>query len=100
MTANRVILEALATKRCLSAFYNGTQFRLAPHVLYTRRDMVYLDAVPILKNDAPPREEKMATFKVEALSDTKLLEDSFDVSVVYEPWNEKYRGMTLFSVPD
>lgn len=100
MTANRVILEAIATKYCLKAAYNGTQFLLAPHILFTRRDLVYLDAVPILKNGAPPREVKMATFKVDGMSDIALADQAFEISPLYEPWQEKYRDKTLFSVPE
>ncbi len=100
MTANRVILEAIATKRCLTGSYNGTLFVLAPHILYTRRDLVYLDAVPVSKNGAPPREPKMATFKVDGMSDIDLAEEPFEVSCLYEPWLEKYRDKTLFSVPE
>jgi len=100
MLANRVILEAIATKHCLKAGYNGTSFILAPHILYTRRDLVYLDAVPFMKNDAPPREEKMATFKVDGMSDIELAEEVFEPSLLFEPWQDKYRDTTLFSVPE
>ncbi|MBU6253270.1 MAG: hypothetical protein KGN98_08770 [Alphaproteobacteria bacterium] len=100
MTTNRTILEAIATKRCLTASYNGTAFLLAPHILYTRIDLVYLDAVPITKNGAPPREVKMATFKVDGMSDIALADDEFELSPLYEPWQEKYRDKTLFSVPE
>lgn len=100
MTANRTILESIALKRCLTAAYNGTDFVLAPHILYTRRDLVYLDAVPLFKNQAPPREEKMATFKVDGMSDIALAETPFVVSPLYQPWLDKYRDTTLFAVPD
>jgi hypothetical protein len=80
--------------------YNGTAFLLAPHILYTRLDLIYLDAVPITKNGAPPREVKMATFKVDGMSDIELTDVPFDVSPLYEPWQDKYRDKTLFSVPE
>ncbi|MFM7028678.1 MAG: hypothetical protein ACKOXK_08400 [Chakrabartia sp.] len=100
MTANRTILEAIALKKCLTARYNGTSFVLAPHILYTRRDLVYLDAVALFKNEAPPREEKMATFKVDGMSDIALTDIGFDVSALYAPWLDKYRDTTLFAVPE
>ena len=98
MLANRVILEAIATKHCLKAGYNGTTFILAPHILYTRRDLVYLDAVPFMKNDAPPREEKIATFKVDGMADIAMADGEFSICPLFEPYLEKYRGTTLFSV--
>ncbi|RJT22649.1 hypothetical protein D5I55_12535 [Chakrabartia godavariana] len=98
MTANRAILEAIATKRPLTSTYNGTSFVLAPHILYTRRDLVYLDAVPLSKNGAPPREEKMATFKVDGMADIAIADGDFPISALFESYLEKYRGTTLFSV--
>jgi len=98
MTTNRAILEAIATKRVLSSTYNGTAFILAPHILYTRRDLVYLDAVPIAKNGAPPSEEKIATFKVDGMADIAMADGTFSICPLFEPYLEKYRGTTLFSV--
>ncbi len=98
MTTNRAILEAIATKRVLFSTYNGTAFILAPHILYTRRDLVYLDAVPIAKNGAPPREEKIATFKVDGMADIAMADGTFSICPLFEPYLEKYRGTTLFSV--
>ncbi|OYT94539.1 MAG: hypothetical protein CFE49_17680 [Pseudomonas sp. PGPPP3] len=98
MTTNRAILEAIATKRVLSSTYNGTAFILAPHIIYTRRDLVYLDAVPIAKNGAPPREEKIATFKVDGMADIAMADGTFSICPLFEPYLEKYRGTTLFSV--
>jgi hypothetical protein len=98
MTTNRAILEAIATKRVLSSTYNGTAFILAPHILYTRRDLVFLDAVPISKNGAPPREEKIATFKVDGMADIAMADGTFSICPLFEPYLEKYRGTTLFSV--
>lgn len=100
MTANRAILEAIALKKCLTGTYNGTTFLLAPHILYTRRDLVYLDAVPLLKNANPPRELKMATFKVDGMADIALADEPFFVSELFDPRLEKYVGTTLFSVSD
>ena len=100
MSANRIILEAIATKQCLTAGYNGTTFILAPHILYTRRDLVYLDAVPLAKNGALPREVKMATFKVDGMTDIALAQEAFEISPLFEPWQDKYRDTTLFAVPD
>lgn len=42
----------------------------------------------------------MATFKVDGMSDIELTDAPFDVSPLYEPWQEKYRDKTLFSVPE
>jgi hypothetical protein len=98
MTTNRAILEAIALKKCLTGTYNSTSFLLAPHILYTRRDLVYLDAVPLQKNGSPPRELKMATFKVDGMADIALAEEPFEVSELLEPGLEKYAGTTLFAV--
>jgi hypothetical protein len=54
--------------------------------------------VPITKNGAPPREEKIATFKVDGMADIAMADGTFSVCPLFEPYLEKYRGTTLFSV--
>ena len=71
MIPNKEFFEGVALKKCVAATYNKTQFRLAPHILYTRHDELYVDAVALEKDGAPPREVKLGTFK---LSGKKLLE--------------------------
>ncbi len=98
MSGHLVILQAIALKKCITATYNGTKMRLAPHILYTKHDEMFMDAVALLKNDVPPREKKLGTFKIIGIKDMELEEEGFEIEPFYEPSAEKYEGVTLFAV--
>ncbi len=95
--SSKSVLEAIATRICLEADYNGTHFLLAPQILYTRHGEAYVDAVPIAKNGRPPREPRLSTFKLAglrqvALNPAPIGERAFD------PEDPRYAGVTLFSL--
>lgn len=98
MDLNRHILEAIAKRLCIEATYNRTTFRLAPHILYTRHDELYLDAVALEKAGQPPREIKIGTFKLAGLKDVVLCEIGFEPEAMFDPNDGKYQGVTLFAV--
>jgi hypothetical protein len=98
MEANKILLEAIALQKCLGVTYNRTLFTLAPYILYTRHDELYVDAVPLETNGRPPREVKLATFKVAGLSDLVTGERRFAPDPAFNPRDERYDGTTLFAV--
>ena len=98
METNRPIFEAIATRKIVEAVYNRTAFKLAPHILYTRHDEVYLDAVALERDGQPPREVKLGTFKVAGLRDVAVADAPFEPEKVFDPGDSKYAGVTLFAV--
>lgn len=98
MDTNRPLFEAIATRKCVAATYNRTDFKLAPHILYTRHDEVYLDAVALERDGRPPRELKLGTFKVAGLSNVAVADVPFEPESLFDPADEKYAGVTLFAV--
>jgi hypothetical protein len=98
MSGHLVILQAIALRKCLLATYNGTRMKLAPHILYTRHDEMHMDAVALEKNGAPPREKKLGVFKVIGLKDMELADQDFTAEELFQPWDEKYRDVTLFAI--
>ncbi|UYY58968.1 hypothetical protein [Sphingomonas sp. S2-65] len=96
--ATPMVLEAIVRLRCLSAEYNRTRMILAPHVLYTRDDKLYVDGVVIVREGMIPREEKMGTFKLDGLKELNLLERAFAISALFDATLDKYRGVTLMAV--
>lgn len=91
-------MQAIATKKCVRVVYNRVEMKLAPHILYTRHDDMFLDAVALEKGGVLPREKKLGTFKLMGLSDLLLTEESFEREELYEPEAEKYAGVTLFAI--
>ncbi len=98
METNALIFEAIALKRCIEATYNRMRVMLAPHILYTKHDELYVDAVTIKRDGALPKEVKIGAFKVSGLRDLGSSEQSFTPQLVYNPHDEKYSGVTLFAI--
>lgn len=93
-----MVLEGIVRQKCLTATYNRTAMILAPHILYTRHGALHVDAVVVLKEGAPPREEKIGTFKLDGLTDMAVLDRDFAKSALFDPALEKYQGETLMAV--
>lgn len=98
MLPNKEFFEGVALKKCVSAVYNNTSFMLAPHILYTRHDEMYVDAVAVQKEGIAPRETKLGTFKLSGLTDVKVADMHFKMSEVFDADAEKYDGTTLLAI--
>lgn len=98
MISNRLMLEAIALRKCVAARYNRSSFRLAPHILYTRHGEPFVDAVAIECDGRPPREPKIGTFKLSGLQDLELTDRTFEPYEAFEATDPKYEGVALFSV--
>lgn len=99
MQAPTEILQAIALQKSLKVTYNRMVVTLAPHILYTRHDEMYIDAVTTDRDGRPPRELKLGTFKVAGLSDLQVMEEGFDgMYGLYNEDDDKYKGVTLFAI--
>ena len=101
MEASKLVLEAIALRRCIEATYNRMAVKLAPHILYTRHGELFVDAVTVEREGRPPREQKLGTFKLAGLHIREVIARSFNAEPVFDAANPKYAGVTLFAVePD
>ena len=91
------MLEAIARRRCLQAVYNRAQVRLAPHILYTRHDELFVDAVTLEHDGRRPRETRLGTFKLAGLHGAAVADQPFGLEPVFDPGNPKYDGVTLLA---
>lgn len=99
MQAPTPIFEAIALQKCLMATYNKMVVKLAPHVLYTRHDEMFIDAVSIEREGRPPRELKLGTFKLAGLNDISVIDETFEAMLgLFDPSESKYKGVTLFVI--
>ena len=98
VTPTPIVFEAIVRRRCLAATYNRTDVTLAPHVIYTRHDELFIDAVVVDRDGKPPKEVKIGTFKLAGLGAVRLTPRSFAPYSVFEANDAKYAGVALMAV--
>lgn len=98
MESSKVLLEAIALKKCVEATYNRMVVKLAPHILYTRHGELYVDAVTVERDGKPPKETKLGTFKLAGLKIAGIVSRTFMPEPIFDPADQKYAGVTLFAV--
>ena len=98
MLDTRLILEAIALKKCLMATYNRVDMKLAPHILYTKHGELHMDAVALTKAGAPPKYRKLGAFRLSGLTHVALTDEAFAVDPLYLSGAERYEGETLLAI--
>ncbi len=93
-----LVFEAIALRKCLDAVYNNGQVRLAPHLLFSRHDELYLAAVTVTRDGQPPREPKLGTFKLAGLKDLALADATFHAFPGFDPATHDHGGTFLFAL--
>ena len=92
------VFEGVVRGLCIAAHYNRTAIVLAPHILYTRHDELFVDGVVVEREGLPPREPRVGTFKLVGLSAIALTDRSFFRDPLFQPGDAKYQGVTLMAV--
>jgi hypothetical protein len=98
LPTTKLLLEAIANTRCVTAVYNRSTIRLAPHILYTRHGEIFVDGVTTERDGKPPREFKISAFKLTGLQSIELANRSFTPADFFNAGDQKYQGVTLFAV--
>lgn len=92
------VFEAIVRKRCLRATYNRTAITLAPHIIYTRHDDLFIDGVVLERDGKPPKELKLGTFKLAGLNAVGLTERNFAANPLFAASDPKYGDAALMAV--
>jgi hypothetical protein len=95
---NQLLLEAIALKKCISVTYNNTRMVLAPHILYSKHEAYYVDAVALERGGEAPKERKLGAFNLAGLKEVMLVDRVFVPEDLFNPLDPKYDGKTLFVV--
>ncbi len=98
MEPNKILLEAIARQKCVTATYNRQQVKLAPHILWMRHDDLFVDAVALERDGKPPKEYKFGTYKLDGLKDLAAHDQSFLPATSYNPADSKYAENKLFAL--
>lgn len=89
-----LLCRAIAQKLCVEVVYNKTAMKLAPHILYTRHDDHFVDAVTVEQDGRKPKVTKLGTFKVAGLTGVALTKRLFAAQRLFDPSDPKYAGTT------
>lgn len=98
MTPEDVVRRAMIRKMCVLASYNRSEIRLAPHILYTRHDDLFVDGQVMERDGRPPREIKIGTFKLAGLSEVRPSTAPFEPLPSFDPEASSYQGVTMQAV--
>lgn len=98
MDSSKILLEAIALRKCVAARYNRIAVKLAPHILYTRHSELFIDAVTLERDGRPPREMKLGCFKLTGLTQLELAGQSFQPAPIFDPKAPRYADSALFAI--
>jgi hypothetical protein len=98
MTDSKLILEAIASKRCIAITYNRMRLKLAPHIVYTRHGALFLDAVAVEREGKELSDPRLGTFKLAGLQDVEVIDRSFQLMPGFDENDQKYSEASPSSV--
>jgi hypothetical protein len=93
-----IFSEAISRRLLVAAVYNKAPVIMAPHILYTKHDEMFVDAVVIERDGKPPKEVKLGSFKLAGLTETTLTTRLFTPNPLFDPASAKYAGTTIRAV--
>lgn len=73
-----IIMEAIARRLTVLAQYNRQVIELAPHLLFSRHEDLFLGALNLNKQRREGDEPILGKYKLAGLSDLKLTDTAFD----------------------
>ena len=97
-TEAELIVQAIRRKLCIVATYNRTSMQIAPQILYTKHDDLFMDGVAVLRDGKVPAELKLGTFKLAGLNNVSLTAETFTVQSLFNPADTKYEGVTIAKI--
>lgn len=92
------LMQAIVTRRCVTATYNREPVLLAPHVLFTKHDALHIGAVTLERSGQPPKEPRLGVFKLDGLGGLALTDRSFFVSDLWQPSDDRFLAGALLAV--
>lgn len=98
LSADRLLVEAIARHRLVTAQYNGATLELAPHRLFSRHGELHLSAFNPNKNWRSEEERRLGHFKLAGLGEVTILEDGFDPLPDFGPELPREGDIEVFSV--
>ena len=93
-----LLRHAIRLKLCAQAVYNKARVTFAPHILYTRHEDPFVDAMVVERDGKAPREQKLGVFKLAGLKELRLTATPFQPLSAFDLENPLYAGTTIQAV--
>lgn len=84
------LCDAIKRKVCVTAEHNGKTLKLAPHIVYVRKDERTLDALLLETDGKPANKKKLASYSVAELASIIAISESFEPSAGFDPNEPEY----------
>ena len=94
----RLVIEAIALKRAITAEYNGAEMLLAPHLLFSRHEDLFLSALNLRKTWRSEEEMRLGAFKLDGLSRIAVTEQEFEPMAGFEPTPPRETDREVFAL--
>jgi hypothetical protein len=73
----RLLEQAIANLLCVRWTYNRVQMQAEPHILYQKKNGVYLDAIVTERAGEAPAEIRLGSFKITGLTNLAIVNEAF-----------------------
>ncbi|GLK44781.1 MULTISPECIES: hypothetical protein [Novosphingobium] len=92
------LMEAIATRRFVTARYNGNTITLAPHLLFERHGDLVVSAMNPGKARRSDEEPGLGQFKLAGLSALELMDEHFEPLASYDGSPPRSDDVLILSV--
>lgn len=94
----RLVIEAIALKRAITAEYNGAEMLLAPHLLFSRHEDLFLSALNLRKTWRSEEEKRLGAFKLDGLSKIAVTDEPFEPLSGFQPVPPRETDCQVFAL--
>ena len=93
-----LLCTLIKRRRCVSFVYNKVAMKVAPHIVYTKHDDPFVDAVVLERDGKPPKEAKLGAFKLAGLSAVTGTTTPFSLWGQFTTDDARYADQTICAI--
>jgi hypothetical protein len=94
------LMEAIAKRQVVTARYNGTVIKLAPHLIFERHGDLFTSALNMSKGWRADDERRLGQFKLAGLSATEMLDEEFEPIAGYNGQAPRPEDTLILTIAD
>ncbi len=91
----QLLCDTVQSGGCVDAVYNKGKVRLAPRIIYSKREGLFVDAFVMERGATPPKEQELRSFKLVGLTHVQAVAVSIIDLADWDHNDPKYLGATI-----